>query len=213
MNKPNKPYSILKLDKKPGRDWARAEVTKIIAWLMDREQERVVWYAAARYLGGGGSVEDVEEAWVAFYAEIVEAARLSYRPGGPDFFTYALHVCFKRECVRRGEKIRNTRMPVVSLHVAAVEEETADDELVDSSADPCKLVERKRLVEEISLFLTYSKMPVNHKRAFELKYLSEMSNEEAAWELEAEVGTVKVWAHRAAAKIKEHLAEKGWVCL
>jgi RNA polymerase sigma factor (sigma-70 family) len=78
------------------------------------------------------------------------------------------------------------------------------------SADPQAIVEQKSIVEEVRRFLDESKMPERHKQAFVLKHFAEKSNEEIAWELCAEVGTVKVWAHRAAVKVQEHLVRKGW---
>jgi len=206
----NRPNFVLKLDKKAGRDWTAAECARVIAWLREHEQERLVWFTAGRYLGVSVAKEDVEEAWAAFYTETFEAARLSYRPGGPDFVTYALYVCFKRECIRRGDKIRCRCKSTVSLHRAAVESETSDEDLIDARPQPCGIVERRQLMEEITLFLSGSGIPEQQKRAFELRYFCEMSNEEAAWEMGAEIGTVRVWAHRAAAKLKDHLVQKGW---
>jgi len=175
---------------------------------MDREQERLVWIAAFRYLGSGASREDVEEAWVSFYAEEMERSRLSYRPGGPDFVTYTLHVCFKRECVRRGEAIRKRNRAAVPMPDEADAVMLASDQKED---DPQILLEQRSIVQEVREFLESSKMPERHKQAFILKHFAEKSNEEIAWELCAEVGTVKVWAHRAAAKVQEHLIRKGWV--
>jgi RNA polymerase sigma factor (sigma-70 family) len=203
----NRPESLAALDGKPGKSWTPAEIGRARRWWMDRDQERLVWIAAFRYLGSGPTREDVEEAWVTFYAEEIERSRLSYRPGGPDFATYTLHVCFKRECVRRGEAIRRRNRASVPIGSESEGVRLAEPR----SADPQAVVEQKSIVEEVYRFLELSKMPERHKQAFMLKHFAEKSNEEIAWELCAEVGTVKVWAHRAAVKVQEHLARKGWV--
>src|SRR5437870_1536900 len=101
-----RPDNIQVLDARAGSDWSGQEAARALQWWCERDQERLVWFAAARYLGWGVSKQDIEDAWAAFYTEGLEKSRLSYRPGGPDFATYALHVCFKRECIRRGEEIR-----------------------------------------------------------------------------------------------------------
>jgi RNA polymerase sigma factor (sigma-70 family) len=180
-------------------------------WWMERDQERLVWLAAYRYLGPGVIAEDVEEAWVAFYAEEMNRSRKSYRPGGPDFPTYALHVCFKRECIRRGEEIRKRNKANVPLYLTSAETGTFEREIVSSEPDPQTILEHKSIVGEIVNFLESSSMPPRHKRAFVLKHFDGKSNEEIASELSAEVGTVKVWAHRAAVRVQEHLRRKEWV--
>jgi len=207
----DKPDNIRVLDDKPGRDWSTEEVDRGYRWWLEREPERAVWAAALRYLGYGATDEDVEEAWDAFYREEWQKYRRSYRPGnGPDFETYILHVCFKRECVRRGEEIRRRARTCVSLDVAAVEEGTCDDELLDRHSDPHVTVVHKQIIAEVGRFLEASDMPPNQRKAFELKHFDEMTNEEIACELKAEVGTIKVWAHRAAVRVQKHLQEMGW---
>ncbi|WP_165864442.1 RNA polymerase sigma factor [Capsulimonas corticalis] len=177
---------------------------------MEREQERLVWAAAYRYLGSGVTLEDVEEAWVTFYSEGVERSRLSYRPGGPDFATYALHVCFKRECIRRGEEIRKRKRGSISITAAVAEEGLSDNELLDSAAGPHALLEQQSLIQAVVDFLNAGNLPAQQRRAFELKHFEEMSNEEIAEELGAPVGTIRVWVHRGAVKVQEFLTQKGW---
>jgi RNA polymerase sigma factor (sigma-70 family) len=206
-----KPEFIRALDQKPGKEWSQDEVKRATRWWMDREQERLIWLAAFRYMGPGVANEDVEEAWVTFYAEELEKSRKSFRPGGPDFATYAVHVCFKRECIRRGEEIRKRSRSTVSLYAEAGETGSYDREIASEGPDPQSLVEQRALIGEIVSFLETSNMPPRHKRAFVLKHFDGKSNEEIASELSAEVGTVKVWAHRAAVRVQEYLRRKEWV--
>jgi RNA polymerase sigma factor (sigma-70 family) len=206
-----RPDYILALDRKAGKEWTQSEIRRSMRWWMDRDQERLIWLAAFRYLGLGVATEDIEEAWVTFYAEELEKSRKSYRPGGPDYATYAVHVCFKRECIRRGEEIRKRGRSTVSLYAEMGETGPYDREIASTGPDPQTLVEQKALIGEIVNFLETSTMPPRHKRAFVLKHFDGKSNEEIASELSAEVGTVKVWAHRAAVRVQEHLRRKEWV--
>lgn len=206
----NRPDNVSKLDLKPGKDWTPEEISRVTRWWMEREQERLVRAAAYRYLGPYATTEDVEDAWVLFYAQERESSRKSYRPGGPDFATYALHVCFKRHCYRRAAALRKHCCGSTSLQAAAVVSGRCDEEICDVDVSPHGLVERNILIAEVVRFLVQAPIPPQQRRAFELKHFEQMSNEEVAWELGAQVGTVKVWAHRAALRIQEHLREKGW---
>jgi len=203
------PDFITALDHKPGDEWTSQEVARAQRWWMEREQERLIWSAAHRYLGPGVTPDDVEDAWVSFYSGL-DRLRLSYRPGGPNFVTYAVHVCYKRECVRTGDRLRKQYRSSLSMVAAAAEEGSSDDEIVDDGGDPQKIVERDCLIKEVKEFLEQGSLPENHRKAFELKHMHEMSNEEIAAELGVTVGTAKVWAHRGAMKIQEHLTRKGW---
>ncbi|MCW3061883.1 MAG: hypothetical protein JWQ02_3704 [Capsulimonas sp.] len=204
-----RPDNIRALDAKAGLQWSEQEVARAWRWWLERDQERLVWFAATRYLGWGVQSQDIEEAWVAFYADVVEKSRRSYRPGGPDFATYALHVCFKRDCIRRGEEIRVRSQTFVSL--SSDPREKGGFEPVSHDASPHTIAERAWLVREVLCFIQNSPMPHRHKRAFILKHFDEKSNEEIASELGAEVGAVKVWAYRAAVKVQEYLCVKEWM--
>lgn len=177
---------------------------------MEREQERFVWLAAYRYLGSGAVTEDIEEAWVQFFAEEIEKCRRSFKPGGPDFVTYTVHICFKRECIRRGEEIRRRNRQSVSLEAGTAADAAYDRGIASSEPDPQDLVEQNALIGEIIDFLERSPIPPRHKQAFVMKHFDGKTNEEVAVELQAEVGTVKVWAHRAAMKVQEHLRRNDW---
>ena len=93
------PANLIALDGESGLSWDKAEITQMAAWWAEREQERLVWATAARYLGAGVTVQDVEEAWIDFYKILLPRARLSYKPGGPGFCVYVLNVCFKNHCI------------------------------------------------------------------------------------------------------------------
>jgi len=207
----NRPDSISVLDQKPGKDWSNEEVERARRWWMEREQERLIWIAATRYLGPGSTKEDIEELWVSFYAEEIDKSRRSFRPGGPDFATYTLHVCFRRECIRRGEQVRKRLRSESSLEAGDTETGPYERNIADTGPNPVQQVEQKALIEEIVKFLDESKMPLNQKRAFTLKHFGDKSNEEIASELRAEIGTVKVWVHRVAQKVHAHLRRKEWV--
>jgi len=180
-------------------------------WLQADTQQRLVWVAATRYLGSGATREDIEDAWGAYYAEEIERSRMSYRPGGPDFMTYSIHVCFKRECVRRGREIRKRRDTTVSGSNSSGDEWSYEDRAAASAADPYRTLEQKTLIGEIVCFFEETVMPVQQKRAFMLKYFDQMTYEEIAWELQAPPGTVRVWVHRASVRVQEHLRKKGWL--
>src|SRR6478672_1499856 len=81
------PPALTSLDTRPGLQWTAEEVQELKRWWLARSQLQRVWHYAARYLGTGATREDVEEAVGDFYL-LLETARQSYRPGGPDFNGY-----------------------------------------------------------------------------------------------------------------------------
>ena len=205
------PEDIEALDHRPGREWTADEVARMRQWWLADSQQRLVWLAATRYMGSGVTREDIEDAWGAYYAEEMERSRLSYRPGGPGFVTYSIHVCFKRECVRRGREIRKRRDAAASSANSSGEEWSYEDRVAADGPDPYAIVEQNAAVREIACFLEETTMPLQHTRAFYLKHFEQMSYEEIAWELQAAPGTVRVWVHRAAVRVQEHLRKKGWL--
>jgi RNA polymerase sigma factor (sigma-70 family) len=207
----NKPDDILALDGIPGCSWTDEQIAGMQAWWHADGQQKLVWLASVRYLGSGATREDIEDAFGSFYGVDLERSRLSYRPGGPDFVTYSVHVCFKRECVRRGNDIRKRRDSLISNTKASGEEWSFEERALATGPDPYQHVEQEMLLQEIACCLEETAMPQQQKQAFILKHYEQMSNEEIAWEMQAEVGAVRVWTHRAAMRVREHLRKKGWL--
>jgi len=207
----NRPDNIQALDGKAGRAWTHEDIARIHQWLLAESQQKLVWLAATRYLGSGATREDIEDAWCVYYDEELERSRMSYRPGGPDFATYSIHVCFKRECIRRGRDIRRRRDATLSSSNASGDEWSHEERLSADTPDPYLMVEQKALLREIECFLEEFTMPSQQKQAFIYKYYDHMSYEEIAWDLQATPGTVRVWVHRASVRVQEHLRKKGWL--
>ncbi|MGO8672571.1 MAG: RNA polymerase sigma factor [Capsulimonadaceae bacterium] len=205
----SRPARVEALDRKPGCEWTTEEMRRQAAWWMLREQERVVWTAALRYLGPLATHEDVEDAWIAFYEDL-DRVRQSYRPGWVDFRAYALHVCFKRECIRRGCEIRKRVSAQVPIAVASVIQKVEDDELAGCAEGPHSIVEHRHMVACVERILDSPDFTYQHRRAFALRHFEFWSNEEIAFELGAEIGTVKVWIHRAAQRVRDSLRKEGW---
>src|SRR5579862_1511849 len=99
------PHQLRQLNTRPGNRWNNADVERMRHWWLQKSQMRIVWFYASRYLGAGASREDIEDAVIEFFDKLEEACR-HYSPGGPDFTTFLLHVCYKNHCVRKGESIR-----------------------------------------------------------------------------------------------------------
>lgn len=206
----NVPEKIHLLDQKPGNEWTEDEIRYITHWWMERSQEKLIWIAACKYLGDGATKEDIEDAWASFYTEEIDISRRSYRPGGPGYVIYAIHVCFKRSCFRRGSQIRKSLITCTSLTNDNGVEISTLDVVSDTAQGTHSIVEQRMIIDEVLQFLEKSSLSKQQKLTFTLKHFSNLSDEEIALELGAELKTVRVWAHRAAGKVHEHLKELGW---
>jgi RNA polymerase sigma factor (sigma-70 family) len=201
------PEYLQLINVKSGAEWTDAENLAVAAWLSEGEQERLVWGCAARYLGTGATKQDIEEVWIDFYKILLSRARESYRPGGPGFATYLLNVCLKNYCVVQGNRIRRRQareQPIEDLDPRTIVE-VADEH------SPRLLAERNAFVAALQQALAHPSMPVRQRTAFKLKYLRELSYDQIATEMQAPLGSVKAWVHRAAARIANVLRQQGWL--
>jgi RNA polymerase sigma-70 factor (ECF subfamily) len=198
----NLPFHLTLMDQKPGVDWTDAEYAQMTEWWS--QQERLVWAVAARHLGQGVTAEDVEEVWLDFYKTILSRARLSYLPGGPSFCVYALNVCFKNYCVQQGQRIRRRQAQDVAVSL-----ETQMDRV--TTGDPQKTVEQAAFFLALKNAVVSTKLSEPQKEAFLLRYYCAMSYDEIACEMQAPIGSVKAWVHRATVRLAAALRTQGWL--
>jgi len=206
------PQYIETLDGRPGSEWNEAERARVINWWCERSQLKLVWYSAARYLGEGATVQDVEDAVSQFYVDF-DQVRRSFRPGaGLRFQTYVLHVCFKNYCVGQGKKIRLRRSMETSLEIRTEEGTQFEVDLEDESPDgnPRRRAENRAFAEELSRLLRGPLLPERQKQVFVLRHLEGLSYEEIACRMQVPVGSVKGWLSRAMRAVRTCLVERGW---
>jgi len=204
------PRRIQRLSEIPGADWSPTDVDALKKWLSLPQPMKTVWFCAARYLGKGATNQDIEDAAVGIFT-IVDQARISYRPGGPSFLNYLLHVCFRNDCIREGKKIRK-RLGIETPLEFEYEDQMLALNVIDTSAggDPERHAHNMAFVEEIVLFLNAKRIPDKQREAFILRYLEGMSHETIAQALDAPLGSVKGWLNRATTALRKYLEERGW---
>lgn len=204
------PRSIQRLNEKPGSEWSTQEVEALKVWLSRRPQMQVVWHYAARYLGKGATRQDVEDATVDFYSIIDQAVR-SYRPGGPAFLNYMLHVCFRNNCIRDGNKLRKRLGRESSLEFER-DDRIIALQIIDESAesDPERLTRNVAIAQDIAEFLNAKRISNTQREVFILRYLEGLSHEAIAETIGAPVGSVKGWLNRATVAARIYLEERGW---
>jgi RNA polymerase sigma factor (sigma-70 family) len=200
------------LNRIPGIEWSDEESARVIDWWSQRYQLKLVWFSAARYLGQGAAIQDVEDAVGQFYLDF-HRVRRSYRPNdGVQFCIYLLNVCFKNYCVSQGEKIRKRRTVETSLEASNHDDSTLVLEIEDTSASgsPDRQAESRAFLDDLACLLNGALMPAMQKQVFVLRHLREMAYEEIAAEMGVSVGSVKGWLSRATHTARQFLSERGW---
>lgn len=198
------PETLENLNEIPGAAWVQRDAEAMEAWWRSAGPERLVWHCAARYLGVGTAREDVEEAWLDFYRQILPRAREAFRPGGPDFVTFALNICFKRHCILAGSRIRRRREREVPL-------EDGDTAELVGTDDPRGEAEYRAFRAALETALASPDMPEVQRKAFRLRHFAGMAYSEIAISMQAPEGSVKAWVHRATSRIATVLRREGWM--
>jgi RNA polymerase sigma factor (sigma-70 family) len=206
------PDPIAHLDARAGHEWTPEEFAYLVAWWSERDQEKLVWYCAARFLGKSAAREDVEEVWLDFYKTIIPRARASYRPGGSSFCTYLLDVCFKNHCVQRRRRLDLlqqrevlwTEAKTVALSLRAAQ---STDQ---PGGDPFQRAEQQAFLGVLNTALNDTAIRPLHRDAFLLRHVEQLSYLEIAHALNVPEGTARVWVHRVTARIAVHLRNEGW---
>ncbi|MGO8673590.1 MAG: RNA polymerase sigma factor [Capsulimonadaceae bacterium] len=204
------PNFIDRLSVKPGTDWSASEIELAKDWWSERTQLEVLWYYAARYLGSGATDQDAEDAVMEFYT-LFDGIRVSYEPGGPSFFSFAVHSCFRNHCVRLGDSIRRRHDREARIDIEH-EEDLLTLQIVDEgpASDPMRRAESAALAEDLNLFLKTKRLPRKQRQAFFLRYIEGMSYETIAVTMNSPLGSVKGWLSRATASARDYLHERGW---
>jgi len=204
------PRRIQRLSDIPGAEWTPSDVQALKKWLSLPQPMKTVWFCAARYLGKGATDQDIEDASIDIFT-IVDQARVSYRPGGPSFVVYLLHVCFRNNCIYEGKKIRK-RLGIETPFEFDYEDRVLALNVIDTSAegDPERQARNSAFSDEIVNFLNAKRIPDKQREAFILRYLEGMSHEMIAQALDAPLGSVKGWLNRATTALRKYLEERGW---
>jgi RNA polymerase sigma factor (sigma-70 family) len=204
------PHFVNELSKRPGTDWAADDVQHVKDWWSKHSQLKLVWYTAARYLGTGATQQDIEDAVVEFYV-LFDRARISFKPVGPHFCDYLLHVCFKHHCLREGAKIRKRLNEETSLE-CNVQSGVLLLELPDTHAesDPYRRTRDMEFIRTLETLLNGTYLPEKQRIAFILRYFDNMSYEEIAVQMDAPLGSIKGWLNRSTATARAYMAERGW---
>jgi RNA polymerase sigma factor (sigma-70 family) len=203
---------ITQLETKPGREWTSAEFAQVMAWWREPEQEKLVWYCTARFLGKEATQEDVEEVWLDFYLKIVPRARTSYRPVGVGFCTYLLDVCLKNHCRQISRRLeRRSRREVAWTDDASIPVLlTLEQHTQQEGTDPLQHAEQQAFLSALNAALNDGAIRPAHRDAFLLRYVEQLSYSEIARTLGIPEGTAKAWVHRVTARIAAHLEVQGW---
>jgi RNA polymerase sigma-70 factor (ECF subfamily) len=191
-------------------DWSDSDVQAVKEWLAHRSQLQLVWFYASRYLGKGATRQDVEDATVDFYM-LIDQALKSYRPGGPTFVNYLIHVCFRNNCVREGNKLRK-RIGHETSFEFEFEDNLLSLSIIDTSADsdPGRHAQNMAFSEELVEFLNGNGLPRKQREVFILRYLEGMSYDAIAETVGSPVGSIKGWVNRAMSAVRLYLEERGW---
>ena len=206
------PDFIAALDTKAGRDWTAAEYARVAAWWREREQEKLVWHCAARFLGRVATREDIEEVWQDFYVKLMPRARASYRPIGVGFCTYLLDVCLKNHCAQQSRRLERRRLREICwTDVGQVALSLASQTGPEATeADPFDHASQQAFVAALNAALNHRTINPLHRDAFLLRYTEQFSYAEIARILAVPEGTAKVWVHRVTARIAALLNKQGW---
>lgn len=204
------PRSVEKLNGKSGAAWSAAEIQTVKGWLSGETQVQLVSQYAARYLGKGCTPHDVEDAVVEFYALFDNVVR-SYRPGGPSFWHYLVHVCFKNYCIREGDRLRKRLIREASLDVEGAELRYSLQMIDDSvEGSPVRMAQSTAFAEDLLAFLNGESLPEQQRRVFVLRYLEDMPYDRIAEVVGSPVGSVKGWLNRATMAARAYLLARGW---
>lgn len=204
------PRHVEKLSESAGCEWSPAEVRTMKEWLSEPSQIRSVSLYAGRYLGKCSTPQDVEDAVVEFYALLDNVVR-SYRPGGPSFWHYMVHVCFKHYCVREGDRLRKRLGREASLDVEGAEVQYSA-QIIDTRVEgsPPRMAQSSAFADDLAEFLNGKNLPEQQLRVFVLRYIEDMPYDRIAEEVGSPVGSVKGWLNRATMSARAYLSARGW---
>jgi len=204
------PRPVEQLNGRSGAEWTEAETLVVKQWLCEAQQLQSVSQYASRYLGKTCTAQDVEDAVVEFYALFDNVVK-SYRPGGPSFWHYMVHVCFRNYCVREGERLRRRMGRESSLDVEGAEIRYSV-QMIDHSVDgsPSRVAQSTAFADDLASFLNGQSLPEQQKRVFVLRYLEDMPYDRIAEEVGSPVGSVKGWLNRATSAARAYLSARGW---
>jgi RNA polymerase sigma factor (sigma-70 family) len=203
----------------PGRCWTDKEVFQVKVWLNEEPQYNQMIEYTQQYLGREATREDAEEVWQDFCLGQTGSSSLDYyirrfEPGkGRTFLNWAIHLCFRQDCVKKGNKIRERLESIESIFSVKNNERGAQAELIELEANkqavnPAEQLEREEFLKALNRCL-FSLRP-QHRATFVLREIEELSVKETADQLGVPQGSVKGRLNRAKHELKKCLKKEGW---
>ena len=204
------PVSIEALFELPGRDWSSKDRQRVIRWLFEPTQFTYLVRFCLYHLGPNPLTEDAEDAWAEFCATRLEAVLLTYDPlKGRRFWNYLLF-CLERECGHYRRKLARQDNAETPLEIQL----PGDDDVIeivltaDESGSPGTHVETQEMLALLNRCL--ATLPPRHRQAFVMVELQALDYAEAATSINEKPGTIRVWACRARAALRECLRQGGY---
>ena len=206
------PPTIEAIFNRPGRDWTPVEALQVKEWLFEDGPFYYLLHLCGLRLGSSGTEQDAEDAFGQFYTRRLDSVIFLYDPARErkkTFWNYLL-MCLERDAIRYGEKLRKQAGIEISLDgTDAVEETGVEAEYLPPGLQPTALNEPEDTAMMRAMMQALQdcleQLPGNHRQAFLLLLVEEISDKEAGEIMNALPGTVRVWAARARAALKKCL--------
>lgn len=200
-----------------GREWTPYEVLLVKEWIFDYQQFNYLLHLCGLRLGSYATVQDAEDAFSQFYTRRLDSVIFLYDPARErkkTFWNYLL-MCLERDVIRyRTKLIRQSDQEISLDGTDAIRETGVEAEYIPPGfhAGTLNEPEDAAVMQEtmIAFKQCMEKLPDNHRQAFLLLVVDEISDKEAGRILNALPGTVRVWASRARAALKKCLKREGW---
>jgi RNA polymerase sigma factor (sigma-70 family) len=211
------PQAIEKIFTQPGRNWTPLEAIQVKEWLFENAQLHYLLHLCSLRLGTGASEQDVEDAFSQFYTYRLDSVILLYDPKREkrkSFWNYLL-MCLERDCFRCSRKLQKKSLreyPLVDIEpgeeVGINPEYLSGDLQEPLQKSPEGATTVKQALTALERCLEF--LPANHRQAFLLLVVQEISDKEASQVMNSPPGTVRVWAARARAALKNCMNREGW---
>jgi len=200
-----------------GREWTPVEALQVKEWLFEDEPFHYLLHLCGLRLSSNATEQDAEDAFGQFYTRRLDSVIFLYDPARErkkTFWNYLL-MCLERDVFRYGAKLKKQSEREISLDGADAAGETGvEAEYLPPGLQAAVLNEPEdtAMIRETMKALEHclEQLPDNHRQAFLLVIVEEISDKEAGQIMNALPGTVRVWATRARAALKKCLNREGW---
>jgi len=213
----SKPSTIEEIFTRAGCEWTPTEVLLIKEWLFEYKQFHYLLHLCGLRLGSNATEQDAEDAFSQFYTRRLDSVIFLYDPTRERKNTFCnyLLMCLERDVIRyRAKLIRKLDKEISFDGTDAIREADVETEylLPGIQADALNEPEDAAIMRETMIAFKHcmEQLPDNHRQAFLLLVVDEISDREAGQIMNALPGTVRVWAVRARAALKKCLQREGW---